>query len=185
MNAECGMLNAGRRPFIVQHSSFIIPNSFPLEQGLLSLDAPAIAAKLPIAADDAMARNNHRQRIGRARTSHGPSRLWAADAASNSRIGGGRAGRGLLQRPPHSPLKYRSLDVKRELQFSTRRFEVRHQLATPLSHRGIAADELRLGKSYFAGGRRDDPAILQTRSRTRPCSVAATSTQPRDDSEIA
>ena len=76
-----------------------------VEEGLLSLQAPAIAGEGAVGADDAVAGDEDGDGIGSARGGDGPDGARGADEGSQRRVGGGHAGREGLEGGPDAALK--------------------------------------------------------------------------------
>ena len=85
---------------------------FDLQQRLLSLHTPAIAAHAAVLADYAVAGNRDRHWIGGAGTSHGASGTRLTDSFRHSTVGLSSAKRNRLQICPHASLECCGTDVQ-------------------------------------------------------------------------
>ncbi len=70
--ADCLCLNG-------EHEDAHLTAAFQFQQGFFALDAPAIAAHFSGCSDHAVARDGHRNRIGRASPRHCPAGFWLSD----------------------------------------------------------------------------------------------------------
>jgi len=87
---------------------------FSVQEGLFSLDAPAISGQGTVGADDAVAGDDDGDGVGGAGGGNGASGGWSTDLGGEAAVGGGCAeGKG-LQGGPDALLKAGAVNVQRE-----------------------------------------------------------------------
>ena len=97
------------------HDALVEAYAFDLEQPLLAFDAAAVAAKMVPGLDDAMARDNDRDRIdviGLAHRAHRPRRV---DLLGHASVGAHLAPGDFAKRVPDAKLKVRPSQIERNL----------------------------------------------------------------------
>src|SRR5215831_14368903 len=85
-----------------------------LQQSLLSLYAPSVPSDAAVLANDAMARDNNRDRIRGARSSNSAASARLANRLSNLSVGLRLTERNRLQVGPYPPLESRGANVERQ-----------------------------------------------------------------------
>ena len=120
-------------------SSLLACALFHLQQGLLPLAAPAIAAQFTRAAHHAMARNGHSYRIAGARLGYGTHASGLADGAGDLTVGFCRAIRDGLEVLPDTTLKRRCLHIEWQLRQRTLAVKLLEQGAHPAPQHHVAA----------------------------------------------
>src|SRR5690348_11815551 len=91
------------------------PVAFGREKLLLVLDPAAVAAERAVAADHAVARDQHRDMVVAVRGADRAHRLRVADRSGDFRIAAGLAGRDLAELAPHRLLECGPRDVDRQV----------------------------------------------------------------------
>ena len=101
-----------------------------IEQRLFDRQPAAVAGERSVAADDAVTRNDDRDRIGSVGETDGAHRFGIADAPRELSVAGGLAVRDIAQRAPHLLLKRRALRRERNIKRAELAGEVRRSVAT-------------------------------------------------------
>src|SRR5581483_4133523 len=119
------------------------------KQRPFALYPPPVSGKRAVTPNHAMARDGDSNVIGSTSPRHRPCALWRTDPLCDLGITRRRASRDVAQRLPYPLLKNRAAEIKRQVEPELRSFHEADDLRDASFKVGIAADQLRLGKTVL------------------------------------
>ena len=115
----------------------------------MRFDAPGIAGRRAVIANDTVATDRDRESVGRTGSRHGTHRLRRADAPRKLGIGHGRTDGNVPKRLPQTLLERRAAHVQGKIETDPRRFDEAHDPRHQDLVLTIGADEMRPGKAVL------------------------------------
>src|ERR1700682_2909846 len=122
---------------------------FSSEQRALALDTPSITRERTVAADHAVTRDSHSERIGGAGLRYGASRLRRADAAGDVAVARGLSCGDGPQCLPDALLEGCAPHIQRQIQSQSGRFHASDHPSNPLFELNIATHEGRFRETVL------------------------------------
>src|SRR5262245_8380629 len=123
--------------------------SFVIEKSPLAIDAPGIAGRRAIVANDTVAGDRDRESVGRTGSGHSTHRLRRTDAPRKLGIGHSRTDGNVPKRLPQTLLERRAAHIQGKIETNSRRFDEAHDPRYQDLVLAIGADEMRLGKAVL------------------------------------